>query len=122
MAGVGSPWPLWSCNEPRRPRYASQPRLESAGLWLADAVGIRNAHGRSDDGIARAEHLIEVRSRRPPGVYIGAELPLCHSALQMAVIAKASTFPRPRSTDTMYARLSAIRASRMPRSLLTRLS
>ena len=85
-------------DEPRRPWHGSQPGLKRTPFGLANTIGIRNAHCRTDDGIARAEHLNEVRPRRPPCVNVSAEWYVCLSALQMFVVSEGQHFPSPTLT------------------------
>jgi hypothetical protein len=49
--------------------------LERAGFAVANAVGLRHAYRRTEDGIARAERLVEMRSGRPPCVYGSGQRP-----------------------------------------------
>lgn len=104
-----------SWNEPHRPRCSSQLLLKSASFGLADAIGLRNAHRRTDDYITRPKPLIEVRTH---GHHANMSVPNYNCAFprfRWLLWEKANTFPRPRSRDTMYTRLSAIIMSRIPR-------
>src|SRR5262249_42494617 len=80
-------------DEPRWTWGGGQAGFKRAVFGLTDAVGIRNAYSRTDDGIALPEHDSEMRPRRPPGVSVGADLPFCPSALQMAVVSERQDLP-----------------------------
>jgi hypothetical protein len=70
------------------PRHSRQAALKRASFGLVDAVGNRFAYCGTDDGIARAEHLMQVCSCWPPFRNLTPELPFLLSSPQMAIVGK----------------------------------
>src|SRR5579885_2477170 len=82
-----------SWNKARWPWCGCQEALKRVGFGLADSINRRFTHCRTNDDIARAEHLAQVRTSRPPRVDASAESQLGLSTVHMHIVSEGERFP-----------------------------